>query len=195
MVGITDENGKLLKHYAQDTVTRKRYILIALENQTDPNTCSVVDMDALEQNVRAELISLVNSPECQMKEEIWQVLDKKYFLDYPQATMLKVLKAMHQIQVVDSKQVAVSLPGEQIMTPKELANAIREYKKSKGGSVQQSFVPDDGKEVLIEKVGEKEPNKDMEEVKESIKSLSNTVASLADIVAKLASAEETKKKK
>ena len=81
------------------------------------------------------------------------------------------------------------------MTPKELANAIREYKKSKGGSVQQSFVPDDGKEVLIEKVGEKEPNKDMEEVKESIKSLSNTVASLADIVAKLASAEETKKKK
>lgn len=195
MVGITDENGKLLKHYAQDTVTRKRYILIALENQTDPNTCSVVDMDALEQNVRAELISLVNSPECQMKEEIWQVLDKKYFLDYPQATMLKVLKAMHQIQVVDSKQVAVSLPGEQIMTPKELANAIREYKKSKGGNVQQSFVPDDGKEVLIEKVGEKEPNKDMEEVKESIKSLSNTVASLADIVAKLASAEETKKKK
>ena len=195
MVGITDENGKLLKHYAQDTVTRKRYILIALENQTDPNTCSVVDMDALEQNVRAELISLVNSPECQMKEEIWQVLDKKYFLDYPQATMLKVLKAMHQIQVVDSKQVAVSLPGEQIMTPKELANAIREYKKSKGGNVQQSFVPDDGKEVLIEKVGEKEPNKDMEEVKESIKSLSNTVASLADIVAKLASVEETKKKK
>lgn len=195
MVGITDENGKLLKHYAQDTVTRKRYILIALENQTDPNTCSVVDMDALEQNVRAELVSLVNSPECQMKEEIWQVLDKKYFLDYPQATMLKVLKAMHQIQVVDSKQVAVSLPGEQIMTPKELANAIREYKKSKGVNVQQSFVPDDGKEVLIEKVGEKEPNKDMEEVKESIKSLSNTVASLADIVAKLASAEETKKKK
>ena len=63
---------------------------------------------------------------------MWQVLDKKYFLDYPQATMLKVLKAMHQIQVVDSKQVAVSLPGEQIMTPKELANAIREYKKSKG---------------------------------------------------------------
>lgn len=195
MVGITDENGKLLKHYAQDTVTRKRYILIALENQTDPNTCSVVDMDALEQNVRAELISLVNSPECQMKEEIWQVLDKKYFLDYPQATMLKVLKAMHQIQVVDSKQVAVSLPGEQIMTPKELANAIKEYKKSKGGNVQQSFVPDDDKEVLIEKVGEKEPNKDMEEVKESIKSLSNTVASLADIVTKLASAEETKKKK
>ena len=195
MVGITDENGKLLKHYAQDTVTRKRYILIALENQTDPNTCSVVDMDALEQNVRAELVALVNSPECQMKEEIWQVLDKKYFLDYPQATMLKVLKAMHQIQVVDSKQVAVSLPGEQIMTPKELANAIREYKKSKGANVQQSFVPDDGKEVLIEKVGEKEPNKDMEEVKESIKSLSNTVASLADIVAKLASVEETKKKK
>ena len=195
MVGITDENGKLLKHYAQDTVTRKRYILIALENQTDPNTCSVVDMDALEQNVRAELVALVNSSECQMKEEIWQVLDKKYFLDYPQATMLKVLKAMHQIQVVDSKQVAVSLPGEQIMTPKELANAIREYKKSKGGSVQQSFVPDDRKEVLIEKVGEKEPNKDIEEVKESIKSLSNTVASLADIVAKLASTEETKKKK
>ena len=64
MVGITDENGKLLKHYAQDTVTRKRYILIALENQTDPNTCSVVDMDALEQNVRAELVALVNSPEC-----------------------------------------------------------------------------------------------------------------------------------
>ena len=65
MVGITDENGRVLKHYAQDTVNRKRYVIIALENQTDPNTCSVIDIDALEPDIRAELVALVNSSECQ----------------------------------------------------------------------------------------------------------------------------------
>lgn len=201
MVGITDVNGKVLKHYAQDTINRKRYIIIALENQTDPNTCSVVDIDALDPDIRAELVALVNSSECQSVEEVWSVLDRKYFLDYPNATMLKVLKAMHQILVVDSNQVAVQLPGEQIMTPKEVANAIKEYKNKRNGISQPVYNPQmDEKNVqpLIEKVGEKEPNKEMVELKDGIKELNDKMNSLVDVLSNLASSMKTdseKKKK
>lgn len=203
MVGITDENGRVLKHYAQDTINRKRYVIIALENQTDPNTCSVIDIDALEPDIRAELVALVNSSECQTVEEIWQILDRKYFMDYPNHTMLKVLKAMRQILVVDSNQVAIQLPGEQTMTPKQVADAIKEYKKKKNGVVQQSFNPESETKVaepLIEKVGEKEPNKDISELKDGIKNLNDKMNSLVDVLSQLASnmnskSDDTKKKK
>ena len=78
MVGIVDINGKVLKHYAQDTINRKRYIIIALCNENDPETCSVVNIDDLEPSIRSELVALVNSPEGQSVEEIWPVLDRKY---------------------------------------------------------------------------------------------------------------------
>lgn len=201
MVGLTDVNGKVLKHYAQDTINYKRYIIIALQNETDPDTCSVVDIDDLESNIRSELVALVNSQEGQFVEELWSLLDRKYFLDYPQATMLKILKAMRKILVVDSKQVAVQVPGDKIMTPKDVAEGIKLYKAKKNSfdNVQHGFNPDSDAKPLIEKVGEKEPNKEVEELKSEMKTLNDKVDSLVDVLSKLASnmasKEETEKKK
>lgn len=201
MVGITDENGKVLKHYAQDTVSRKRYVVIALENQTDPNTCSVVDIDALEPSIRAELVALVNSSECQREKEIWQVLDRKYFLDYPQGTMLKVLKAMKQILVVNSDQVAIQLPGEQTMTPKQVSEAIKEFeRKRSGNTVVSSFNPEVQEKPVVQTVVKEEPSKEVSELKEGIESLNTKMDSLVNVLSSLAESlnsknEDSKKKK
>ena len=187
MVGITDTNGKLLKHYAQDTVNRKRYIIIALSNESDPDTCSVVDIDSLDSSIRAELVNLVNSSECQSVEEVWPVLDRRYFLDYPTATMLKVLKAMKAILVVDSKQVAIQLPGEQTMTPKEVADAIKAYKAKKSGVSEASFKP----ESVVEMKGPlKEPvvSVETEALKEKVCSLETKVDALVNSLSALTAA-------
>lgn len=201
MVGITDENGKVLKHYAQDTISRKRYVVIALENQTDPNTCSVVDIDALEPSIRAELVALVNSSECQREKEIWQVLDRKYFLDYPQGTMLKVLKAMKQILVVNSDQVAIQLPGEQTMTPKQVSDAIKEFeRKRSGNTVASSFNPEVQEKPVVQPAVKEEPSKEVSELKEGIESLNTKMDSLVNVLSSLAESlnsknEDSKKKK
>lgn len=201
MVGITDENGKVLKHYAQDTISRKRYVVIALENQTDPNTCSVVDIDALEPSIRAELVALVNSSECQREKEIWQVLDRKYFLDYPQGTMLKVLKAMKQILVVNSDQVAIQLPGEQTMTPKQVSEAIKEFeRKRSGNTVASSFNPEAQEKPVVQTVVKEEPSKEVSELREGIESLNTKMDSLVNVLSSLAESlnsknEDSKKKK
>ena len=201
MVGITDENGKVLKHYAQDTISRKRYVVIALENQTDPNTCSVVDIDALEPSIRAELVALVNSSECQREKEIWQVLDRKYFLDYPQGTMLKVLKAMKQILVVNSDQVAIQLPGEQTMTPKQVSDAIKEFeRKRSGNTVASSFNPEVQEKPVVQPAVKEEHSKEVSELKEGIESLNTKMDSLVNVLSSLAESlnsknEDSKKKK
>jgi len=194
MVGVTDVNGKLLKHYAQDFINHKRYIIIALQNETDPNTCSVVDIDDLEPNIRAELVALVNSTECQMLKETYPILDKKFFLDYPNATMLKVLKAMHKILVVKSDQVAIQLPGEQTITPNELVKAIREYESKRNISAQQTFNPNSEENVNLTKKSD-----EIESMKNDIKSLNEQVSSLVSSLSALTQAlskeTDTKKKK
>ena len=186
MVGITDMNGKLLKHYAQDTVTRKRYVIIALCNENDPNTCSVVDIDELDSNIRAELVALVNSSECQSVEEIWPVLDRKYFLDYPTATMLKVLRAMRAISVVKSDQVAIQLPGEQTMTPKQVADAIKAYKAKKSGKVEEMYQPEPV-EVKVEEPFSHVPTA-KDELAEKVTSLETKVDALVSSLSALTAA-------
>lgn len=125
------QNGKPLKHYAQNADTKERYIVIALQNETDPNYCSVVTYDALDSNLRAELLAAVNSDEFQSVPEIWKLLDKKYFFDYPQQTMLNVLKSLRQIKNVEQNLVKVELPGDVTMTPKEIINAMKTYEEEK----------------------------------------------------------------
>lgn len=186
MVGITDMNGKLLKHYAQDTVTRKRYVIIALCNENDPNTCSVVDIDELDSNIRAELVALVNSSECQSVEEIWPVLDRKYFLDYPTATMLKVLRAMRAISVVKSDQVAIQLPGEQTMTPRQVADAIKAYKAKKSGKVEEMYQPEIS-EVKVEEPFSPVPTA-KDELAEKVTSLETKVDALVSSLSALTAA-------
>lgn len=127
--------GKPLKHYAQNEVTKDRYIVIALQNETDPNTCSVVKYDALDANLRSELINAVNSDEFQSVPEIWKLLDKKYFYDYPHQTMLHILKALHQIKSVEQNLVKIELPGDITMTPKEILDSIKAYEEKKNQKV------------------------------------------------------------
>lgn len=127
--------GKPLKHYAQNEVTKDRYIVIALQNETDPNTCSVVKYDALDANLRSELINAVNSDEFQSVPEIWKLLDKKYFYDYPHQTMLHILKALHQIKSVEQNLVKIELPGDITMTPKEILDSIKVYEEKKNQKV------------------------------------------------------------
>lgn len=126
------DTGRPLKHYAQDEITKDRYIIIALQNETNPDDCSVVKYDALDANMRAELLSAVNSDEFQKVPEIWKLLDKKYFYDYPKQTMLAVLRGLKQIKVVPQSQVRIELPGDTTMTPKEIVNAIKQYEAEKG---------------------------------------------------------------
>jgi hypothetical protein len=131
------DTNKPMRHFAQDEITKERYIVIALQNDTDPNTCSVINMDALDGNLRAELQAAVFSEEFQRVPEIWSLLDRKFFLDYPNDTMLKVLKALHQIKVVDQERVIVELPNDETMNAKQVVEAINKYRNSKeGGSAR-----------------------------------------------------------
>lgn len=194
MVGITDINGKILKHYAQDFVNHKRYVLVSLQNGDDIDSCSVIDIDDLDSNIRSELIALVNSPECQSVKEIYPVLNRKFFLDYPSATMLKVLKAMKKILVVKSDQVAIQVPGEQTITPKDLLKAINEYESKKGIAKKQVFDLNDVEEMSKEPV----KNEEIESIKNDIKSLNEQVSSLVSSLTSLTEAltiKDDKKKK
>ena len=79
MSGLNSLTNRPKKHYAQDMVTKQRYVVISLQNDTDPDTCSVVDIDALDADTRSELLNFVDSDECQRQPEIWKLLDRKYF--------------------------------------------------------------------------------------------------------------------
>lgn len=189
MVGVVDVDNRVLKHYAQDTITHRRYIVIALENETDPNTCSVIDMDALEPDIRSELVALVNSYECQSQIDIWRILDKKFFMDYPKGSMLKVLQAMKQIKVLPCEQVAVRVPSDQMMTAKDVANAIREY-KGQGATKPVKVDAQPRVETNAETVAQVEPVKpvvteEMTEVKEGLKEINANLNALAQSLAVL----------
>lgn len=203
MVGVTDINGKLLKHYAQDFINHKRYVIVALQNETDPSTCSVVDIDDLDPTIRSELVALVNSPECQMLKETYPILDKRFFLDYPNATMLKILQAMHKILVVKSDQVAIQLPGEQTITPTDLVKAINEYESRKANNRVTAFNPEavDTANVDTTRVEKTTNNEEIQGIKNDIKNLNDQVNSLVSSLTALTQAltekkePETKKKK
>ena len=189
MSGLSNLIGKPLKHYARDMLTNQRYIIISLQNETDKETCSVVDMDALETDIRSELTNYVNSDECQRQMEIWKLLDRKYFMSYPKATMLNVLKQMRQIKVVKSSQVAIQLPNDQTMTPIELLNAIQQYENQKNAKVG-SFNMDN----VSSNVSNNIENKNAEEIlaiKEDVKSINKKIGSLTSSIEELVAALRT----
>ena len=189
MSGLSNLIGKPLKHYARDMLTNQRYIIISLQNETDKETCSVVDMDALETDIRSELTNYVNSDECQRQMEIWKLLDRKYFMSYPKATMLNVLKQMRQIKVVKSSQVAIQLPNDQTMTPIELLNAIQQYENQKNAKVG-SFNMDNVSSNVTNNI----ENKNAEEIlaiKEDVKSINEKIGSLTSSIEELVAALRT----
>ena len=94
---VSELTGKQLKHYAQDEVSKERYVVIALQNDTNPDTCSVVPYDRLDSDLRSELLAVVNSDECQHVPEIWKILDKKFFYSYPKFLRLTLYSHVEQL--------------------------------------------------------------------------------------------------
>lgn len=185
---LNDLTGKPLKHYAQDEVSKDRYVVIALQNDTDPNTCSVVAYDALDADLRSELIAVVNSDECQRVPEIWKILDKKFFYSYPKQTMLQVLRALRQIKVVDESRVKIELPGDITMTPKQIIDAINQYEAEKSHKTATKFhVSESGVKTPINESQDLRINEietRMSTVEDKLNTINN---SIADLVAALKS--------
>ena len=82
-MSITNMLGKPLKHYAVNKDGRTRYFILALENETNPDECSVIEMDKLDPELRSELKDIVDSDDCQREVDIWRLLDTKFFMNYP----------------------------------------------------------------------------------------------------------------
>lgn len=187
---INNIMGKPLKHYATDKNTHARYVMLALENDTDKNTCSVVDIDTLDSDMRSELTAIIDSDECQRVIDTWKVLDKKFFMNYPKQTVLAVLRALRKIKVIDSDQVLIHLPNDVTQTPKEVMNAIREYNGSKSKNVTQTLLD----ESTISDVKEVE-NKNSEEIKELKEQVSTLSSSVMELVAMMKEQNGKKGKK
>lgn len=201
---INPETGKPLRHYAQDLVTRARYIIISLQNDTDKDTCSVVDIDALDSDTRAELVNLVNSEECQHQPEIWKVLDRKYFMNYPKQTMLKVLRGLKQIRIVKSAQVAIQCPDDVVRTPKDIIEGLNVYYATKAnqGKIGMSN-PYMSTEMMqtapvqaLPTAIDNQPANDSEikEIKEEMTQIKETVGALTTSISELVKALSESKK-
>ena len=201
---INPETGKPLRHYAQDLVTRARYIIISLQNDTDKDTCSVVDIDALDSDTRAELVNLVNSEECQHQPEIWKVLDRKYFMNYPKQTMLKVLRGLKQIRIVKSAQVAIQCPDDVVRTPKDIIEGLNVYYATKAnqGKIGMSnpYMPTEMMQTApvqaLPTAIDNQPANDSEikEIKEEMTQIKETVGALTTSVSELVKALSESKK-
>ena len=194
-MGITNMMGKPLKHYAVDKNTRARYFILALENETDPETCSVIEMDKMESELRAELKEIVDSDDCQREVDIWRLLDTKFFMNYPKQTILSVLRALKVIKVLNTEEVLVILPNDTQMTAKEVMTGIREYREKQKqkrlgyiADTEHSFQPkpEDNKE--FETVKEEVNN-----LKEVVSNMASVVSSLKDLISEMKPAKSTKK--
>lgn len=183
--------GKPLKHYATDEVTNARYVMLALENDTDKNTCSVVDIDTLDPDMRAELCSIIDSDECQRVIDPWKVLDRRFFMNYPKQTVLAVLRAMRKIKVVNSDQVLIQLPNDATQTAKEVADAIREYNRSKKPQTTLAEFMEEATHNEEVKQAENKNAEDIKELKEQVSTLSSSIAELISMM----KSKETKSKK
>jgi hypothetical protein len=171
--------GKPLKHYASDKNNNARYVMLALENDQNPDTCVVVDIDLLTDEMRAELLEIINSDECQSVVDPWVILDKKFFMNIPNQTIMGVLRKYNKIKVLDSENVLIHLPNNKTQTPKEIANSIREYKKLKATGTKTVT-----EALKVNEITEAENKnaKDIAELKEQMASISETLTSLVEMM-------------
>lgn len=174
--------GVPLKHYAQDKKTNARYVIICYANDTDPDTCSVVDIDELDSDMRAELTNYINGDECQKVLNTWEVLNKKFFMNYPKATVLKVLQSLRKIKVVPSDRVTVFCKNNLTCTPKEVVSFIKLYeKKEKPETLSSVLNPTEEKNetpVEVKEVVSETTNNDIKEIKESLANLTSAISTL-----------------
>lgn len=170
---LTNIMGKPLKHYAIDKNTNERYIILALENETDKNTCSVIEMDKIDSDLRSELTETINSDEMQREIDTWKLLDVKFFMNYPKQTMLAVLKALHVIKVLSTEDVMVILPGDAQKSAKEVMEDIRMYRKKVNDSKLGIVTSNDVNTIS---------NRELEEINNKINSHSTGIKLLSDEV-------------
>lgn len=188
---MSDITGKPLKHYAVDKNTNARYFMLAYENDTNKNECSVLNMDRLSSELRAELTEIINSDECQHEIHPYVVLDRKFFYEYPKQTILQVLRTLRLIEVKDSENVLVQMPYDNQWTPKQIMEAIN-------GTIEQKNKTLRGKDAIIQaKNTELEAVKSVEsknadeivELKQELSILKDNISELLNIV------KESKKSK
>lgn len=196
--------GVPLKHYAQDKKTNARYVIICYANDTDPDTCSVVDIDELDSDMRAELTNFINGDECQKVLDTWTVLNKKFFMNYPKATVLKVLQSLRKIKVVPSDRVTVFCKNNLTCTPKEVVSFIKLYeKKEKPETLSSVLNPaeklEEEKTNTVEdtrcaegRVQNNETANDIKEIKDSLANLTTAITSLVTALKPVEVKEEKK---
>ena len=190
MTVMSDITGKPLKHYAADKNTGARYFMLAYENDTNKDECSVIDMDRLSSELRSELTEIINSDECQSELNPYKVLDRKFFYEYPKDTVLTVLRKLRLIQVLNSENVLVQMPGDVQWTPKQIMDGVRVYENKVNNTLR-------GKDrLLAEKDVELNETKKIESKNaEDIKELKDDLASLKDSIKDLISIVKESKKK
>lgn len=189
MSELTSITGNVLKHYGRNIKTNKRCIIIALQNETDKETCSVVEFDTLDSETRAGLVDCVNSHEAQSTVELWRVLNKKFFMNYPHDTMLMVLKKMKQIKVVPNTHIIVEVSATQTATVKQIIEGLDVYysAKKKGHS---SFSLDDNAneqtsfQSSVNNTEVENMKSDIRELKESVSSITESLSELIAVLKK-----------
>ena len=184
MTVMSDITGKPLKHYAVNRDTGARYFMIAYENDTNKDTCSVIDMDMLSSELRAELTDAINSDECQSQLNPYKVLDRKFFYEYPKDSILQVLRKLKLIQVLDSEKVMVQLPNDVQWTPKEIMDGVRTYENKVNSTLKgkDKLLAEKDVELNETKKIESKNAEDIKDLKEDIASLKDSIKDLISIV-------------
>lgn len=206
-MSITNMLGKPLKHYATNKTTGERYIMLALENETDPNTCSVIEMDKLDSDMRSELREIIDSDACQREIDTWRFLDTKFFMNYPKQTILSVLRALRVIKTPKSEDVLIQLPGDIQQTPAEVMDAIRTYRKKqteqKSGIITDSKINSSKDEtstnalndIELLKTNMNEVNYELKQIKEDMETKLDKILKFVEMMALKKETSQTSKKK
>lgn len=128
------------KHYAIHNITNKRLILLCVENERQRGTTIAVAYDELDAETRAELIQIIDSPECQAVKDSWTVLSKKIFMEHPQYTALDYLTKCGFAKTYPVEELTVYLTSTPSATSKmpltKLIQQINDYEAERFSKAQ-----------------------------------------------------------
>ena len=191
MTVMSDITGKPLKHYAVDKNTNARYFMLAYENDTNKDECSVLNMDRLNSDLRSELTEIINSDECQHEIHPYVVLDRKFFYEYPKQTILQVLRTLRLIENKNSDDVLVQMPHDLQWSPKQIMDAIRQVNQEKLNTLKgkDRIIEEKDNELKNVKTIESKNAEDIADLKKQFALLQDNIGELINIV------KESKKSK
>lgn len=178
---INDLSGKTMKHFALDAQTNARYVIVALDNPNIPGTSLVVDIDLLDGDTRSELLALVESDECQFLESIQDVLNRRFFMSYPNAPMFTILNAKKAMKAVNQQQVMVQVRNNANMSADQLLKGIKEYKSAKANNA----LPTNATTATALNIEQENKNaKDIEALNTKVELLTDSIQALLDKLSK-----------